>query len=105
MHSGGLTPDNLGVEYGNTIYSIAESPVQSGLIWVGTNDGVVQVTQDDGANWANVTANIPGMIAWGTVFNIEPSRFDAGKAYITVNGHLEGNFDPWVYKTNDYGQS
>ena len=105
VHSGGLTPDNLGVEYGNTIYSIAESPVQSGLIWVGTNDGVVQVTQDDGANWANVTANIPGMIAWGTVFNIEPSRFDAGKAYITVNGHLEGNFDPWVYKTNDYGQS
>ncbi len=105
VHSGGLTPDNLGVEYGNTIYSIAESRIQPGLIWVGTNDGVVQVTRDGGASWTNVTGNIPGLISWGTIGNVEPSRFDVGKAYITVNGHLEGNFDPWVYKTTDYGES
>ncbi len=105
VHSGGITPDNLGVEYGNTVYSIAESRLEAGLIWVGTNDGLVQVTRDGGARWNNVTANIPGIIPWGTVNNIEPSKFDPGTAYITVNGHQEGNFDPWVYKTNDYGQS
>jgi len=105
VHSGGITPDNLGVEYGNTIYSIAESPIEAGLVWVGTNDGLVQVTRDGGGQWTNVTANIPGIISWGTVSNIEPSRFDAGSAYITVNGHQEGDFDPWVYRTKDYGAS
>jgi len=103
VHSGGITPDNLGVEYGNTIYSIAESRLEPGLIWVGTNDGVVQVTRDGGTSWKNVTENIPGMIPWGTVSNIEPSSFHPGAAYITVNGHQEGNFDPWVYRTEDYG--
>ena len=105
VHSGGITPDNLGVEYGNTVYSIAESGLEPGLIWVGTNDGVVQVTRDGGANWDNVTGNIPGMIPWGTVSNIEPSSFHPGAAYIAVNGHQEGNFDPWVYRTKDYGAS
>jgi hypothetical protein len=104
-HSGGITPDNLGVEYGNTIYSIAESPLEEGLIWVGTNDGTVQVTRDGGENWTNVTEWIPGLIPWGTVHNIEPSRFDSGAAYLTVNGHQEGDFDPWVYRTKDYGVS
>ena len=105
VHSGGITPDNLGVEYGNVIYSIAESRIEPGLIWVGTNDGLVQLTRDGGASWTDVTGNIPGMIPWGTVYNIEPSRYARGKAYITVNGHLEGNFDPWVYRTDDYGLS
>lgn len=105
VHSGGITPDNLGVEYGNAIYSIAESPLEPGLIWVGTNDGLVQLTRDAGQTWTNVTANIPEMVSWGTVYNIEPSPHQNGKAYITVNGHLEGNFDPWVYRTEDYGQT
>ncbi|MCK5652416.1 MAG: endonuclease/exonuclease/phosphatase family protein, partial [Gemmatimonadetes bacterium] len=105
VHSGGITPDNLGVEYGNTVYSIAESRLEPGLIWVGTNDGVVQVTRDGGVNWTNVTGDIPGMISWGTVSNIEPSKFDPGAAYIAVNGHQEGNFHPWVYRTKDYGAS
>ncbi len=102
-HSGGLTGDNIGVEYGDVIYAIAESPAVPGLIWVGTNDGVVQLTRDGGKHWSNVTKNIPGMVPWGTVSNIEPSRFHAGTAYLTVNAHQEGNFDPWVYKTADYG--
>lgn len=105
QHSGGLWGDNLGVEYGNVVYAIAESPIEPGLIWAGTNDGLVQITRDGGKNWLNVTKNIPGIIPWGTINNIEPSRFDAGTAYITVNGHQEGNFDPWLYKTADYGQT
>ncbi len=103
QHSGGLTGDNIGVEYGDVIYSVAESPLVPGLIWAGTNDGLVQLTRDGGKHWTNVTKNIPGMIPWGTVSNIEPSRFHAGSAYLTVNAHQEGNFDPWVYKTADYG--
>lgn len=102
-HSGGLTGDNIGVEYGDVVYAIAESPVVTGLIWAGTNDGQVQLTRDGGAHWTNVTKNIPGMIAWGTVGSIEPSHFRAGTAYVTVNGHQEGNFDTWVYRTTDFG--
>ncbi|MBZ5522126.1 MAG: hypothetical protein LAP21_07785 [Acidobacteriia bacterium] len=103
--SGGITGDNIGVEYGDVIYSITESPVTAGLIWVGTNDGQVQITRDGGKRWTNVTKNIPGILPWGTINNIEASRYDSGTAYITVNGHQEGNFDPWVYKTTDYGQT
>jgi photosystem II stability/assembly factor-like uncharacterized protein len=103
--SGGLTGDNIGVEYGDVVYAIAESPIAPGLIWAGTNDGQVQITRNAGKTWTNVTRNIPGMVAWGTVSNVEPSRFKAGTAYITVNAHQEGNFDPWVYKTTDYGAS
>jgi hypothetical protein len=105
VQSGGIWPDNIGVEYGDVVYAIAESPVTRGLIWAGTNDGLVHLTRDGGRTWTNVTRNIPGMIAWGTVSNIEPSRFNAGTAFLTVNGHQEGNFDPWVYRTRDYGQT
>ncbi|HTI63028.1 MAG TPA: hypothetical protein VL524_05920 [Gemmatimonadaceae bacterium] len=103
--SGGLTGDNIGVEYGDVVYAIAESPIVPGLIWAGTNDGQVQLTRNGGKSWTNVTRNIPGMIPWGTVSNVEPSRFKPGTAYITVNGHQEGNFEPWVYRTSDYGAS
>jgi len=103
--SGGLTPDNIGVEYADVVYAIAESRLTAGLIWVGTNDGLVQLTRNGGASWTNVTANIPGIVSWGSVRHIEPSRFDAGSAYIVVDGHQENNRDPWVYKTNDYGKS
>jgi hypothetical protein len=65
----------------------------------------VQVTRDAGKNWANVTKNIPGLPPWGTVSNIEPSRYDAGAAYITVDFHQVNNRDPFVYKTSDYGKS
>ena len=58
--SGGLTPDNIGVEYAGVVYGIAESPKEKGLIWAGTNDGLLQVTRDNGKTWTNVTKNIPG---------------------------------------------
>jgi photosystem II stability/assembly factor-like uncharacterized protein len=101
--SGGLTPDNIGVEYGNTIHAIAESPKQAGVIWVGTNDGQVQVTRDGGKNWTNVTKNIPSLPPLGTVGNVEASRYEAGVAYITIDFHQENNRDPFVYKTADFG--
>jgi len=101
--SGGLTPDNVGVEYAGVAFAIAESPTERGVIWAGTNDGQVQVTRDAGARWTNVTANIPNLPAWGTVSNIEPSRHDKGTAYITVDLHQVNNRDPFVYKTTDYG--
>ena len=103
--SGGLTPDNIGVEYADVVYAIAESRMQTGLIWVGTNDGLVQVTRDGGETWTNVTASIPGIPTWGSVRHIEPSRYDPGTAYIIVDAHQENNRDPWVYKTNDFGKS
>ena len=103
--SGGLTGDNIGVEYFSVIFAIAESPREKGLIWVGTNDGLVQVTRDGGKNWTNVTKNIPNLPQWGTVSNIEPSRYEPGVAYITVDFHQVNNRDPFIYKTKDYGKS
>ncbi len=103
--SGGLTPDNIGVEYAGVVFSITESPKQAGVIWAGTNDGLVQLTRDNGKHWTNVTGNIPNLPEWGTVSNIEASRYDAGKAYITVDFHQMNNRDPFVYKTSDYGKT
>ena len=103
--SGGLTRDNLAVEYGCVVFAIAESPLEEGCIWAGTNDGLVHVTKDGGESWVNVTANIPNLPPWGTVSNIEPSRYEAGSAYITIDFHQMNNRDPFVYKTTDYGQT
>jgi photosystem II stability/assembly factor-like uncharacterized protein len=103
--SGGLTPDNIGVEYAFTVMAIAESRLEKGVIWAGTNDGQVQLTRDNGKSWTNVTKNIPNLPPWGTVGNIEPSRYAAGTAYLTVDLHQVNNRDPFVYKTTDYGAS
>jgi photosystem II stability/assembly factor-like uncharacterized protein len=103
--SGGLTPDNIGVEYAGVVYGIAESPKEPGLIWVGTNDGLVQVTRDNGKTWTNVTKNIPGLPPWGSVRSIAASRYDAATAYFTVDFHQVNNRDPFVYKTTDYGKT
>jgi photosystem II stability/assembly factor-like uncharacterized protein len=103
--SGGLTLDNLAVEYGCIVFAIAESPLEKGCIWAGTNDGLVQITRDGGKTWTNVTKNIPGLPVWGTVSNIEPSRYDAGTAYLTVDFHQMNSRDPFIYKTTDYGKT
>ena len=103
--SGGLTGDNIGVEYAFVVMSIAESPKEKGVIWAGTNDGQVQITRDNGKTWTNVTKSIPNLPPWGTVGNIEASRYDAGTAYITVDLHQVNNRDPFVYKTTDHGKS
>ncbi|MGH9394852.1 MAG: WD40/YVTN/BNR-like repeat-containing protein, partial [Terriglobales bacterium] len=101
--SGGLTQDNIGVEYFDTVFSIAESPKQKGEIWAGTNDGLVQLTRDGGKNWANLTKNLPDLPQYATISSIEPSRFDAATAYLTADGHLVDNRDPYVYRTTDAG--
>jgi photosystem II stability/assembly factor-like uncharacterized protein len=103
--SGGLNPDNVGVEYAGVVFAIAESPLEMGTIWAGTNDGRLHVTRNGGGSWTDVTPNIPGLPPWGTVSNIEPSRFDAGAAYVTFDFHQMNNRDPFVYRTSDYGKS
>ena len=103
--SGGLTPDNIGVEYAGVIFALTESAKEPGLIWAGTNDGLIQVTRDGGKNWSNVSKNLPNLPEWGTVDNIEASRYDAGTAYLTVDFHQVNNRDPFVYKTTDYGKT
>jgi photosystem II stability/assembly factor-like uncharacterized protein len=102
--SGGLTKDNIGVEWAEAVFAIAESPLEAGQIWAGTNDGLVHVTRDGGQNWTNVTGNIPDLPEWGTVNNIEPSKHVNGTAYITVDFHQMDNRDPFVYKTTDFGE-
>jgi photosystem II stability/assembly factor-like uncharacterized protein len=104
--SGGpITGDNTGVEFYATVFVIAESPVTRGLIWTGSDDGLVQVTRDGGASWQNVTAAMPGFPEWGTVSMIEPSSFDAATAYVTVDAHRLDDMHPYIYKTADYGKT
>lgn len=103
--SGGLSPDNIGVEYAGVVFAIAESPKEAGVIWAGTNDGLLQLTRDGGKTWTNATKNIPNLPEWGTFSNIEASRYDAATAYVTVDFHQMDNRDPFVYKTNDYGKT
>jgi hypothetical protein len=103
--SGGLTGDNIGVEYAGVVFGIAESPVEAGLIWAGTNDGLLHLTRDGGANWTDVTGNMPGLPAWIAVRSIAPSRHAAGTAYVAADGHQVNIRDPYVYRTRDYGRS
>jgi photosystem II stability/assembly factor-like uncharacterized protein len=105
VSSGGIVGDNLGQFYGEVVFAIAPSQVQKGLIWAGTNDGLVWLTRDGGGKWTNVTKNIGGLPAWGTVTRIEPSHFDGGTAYVSVDFHLMDIRDPFVYKTTDFGQT
>ncbi len=102
--SGGpITGDNTGVETYDTIFAVAESPVAKGVIWAGSDDGLVHVTRDDGKSWKNVTAAVPGLPEWGTVVALEPSHFDAGTAYLAVDAHRLDDTRPYLWKTTDYG--
>jgi photosystem II stability/assembly factor-like uncharacterized protein len=105
VRSGGLTPDNIGVEYSGVVFAIAESPKTAGIIWAGTNDGRLHITRDAGATWTDLSQNIPGLPFWGTISNIEASRFDDATAYISVDAHQANNRDPFIYKTTDYGRT
>lgn len=101
--SGGLTRDATGAENYHTIYTIDESPVNSEVIWAGTDDGNVQVTRNGGEAWTNVRDNIPGIPDTVWVSEVEASNFDAGTAYVTFDNHRMGDFEPYVFKTTDYG--
>jgi photosystem II stability/assembly factor-like uncharacterized protein len=100
---GDIVVDNTAAEFHCTIIAISESPVKKGVIWVGTDDGNIQVTQDDGKTWTNVVKNIKGLAPNGWVPNIDASPFDAGTAYVAVDHHQDNDFSPYAYKTTDYG--
>jgi photosystem II stability/assembly factor-like uncharacterized protein len=102
---GPITGDNTGVEFYGTIFAVAESPREPGLIWAGSDDGLVHVTRDGGKGWTNVTKSVPGFPEWGTVSLIEPSPFDAGTAYLVVDAHRLDDMRPYLWKTSDYGKS
>ena len=103
--SGGITVDNSAAEMHTTIYSISESPRSSQVIWVGTDDGNIQLTRDGGRSWTNVAGGLPGMSPGSWISWVEASRFDAGTAYVAVDRHTFGDMQPHVFRTVDYGAS
>ena len=102
--SGGVTVDNSAAETHTTIYAISESPRQAGLIWVGTDDGNLQLTRDGGRSWTNLTANV-GLPPQSWVSWIEASRYAPGTAYAAFDRHTFGDMAPYVYRTTDYGRT
>jgi photosystem II stability/assembly factor-like uncharacterized protein len=104
--SGGLTIDNTGAENHCTILTITESPLKEGVIWVGTDDGQVQVTRDGGQTWTNVTANIKGFGPHDNwVTRIEASHFIEGGVYLTVSRHQVDDYRPYIFKSEDFGKT
>jgi len=102
--SGGpITLDITSVEYYDTVFAVAESPVKKDMIWAGTDDGLVQLTTDGGQHWNNVTPK--DMPEWSMVSIVEPSHFDAGTAYIAVDRHKFDDFRPFIFRTRDSGKT
>lgn len=104
-NSGGLSADNSGAENHCTIFSIGESPLDQNILWVGTDDGNVQVTQDGGKSWSNVTKNITGLPANTWCYHIEASNFNKGTAYAVFDGHTQNDSKPYAFKTTDFGKT
>ena len=98
-----ITRDITGEEYYSTIYSLRESPLEAGVIWSGSNDGPVHVTQNNGKSWQDVTPS--GLPSGGRVDSVEPSPHDAAKAYIAVLRYQLGDWKPYLYKTDNFGKS
>ena len=102
VSSGGpITQDNTSVEYYDTIFTVAESPRKRGVIWVGSDDGLVHVTRNGGGSWQDVTP--PDMPHWGRVSMVEASPHEAGTAYLAVNNYQNDDTRPYMYRTHDYG--
>ena len=100
---GSLTKDITSVEYYDTVFALAESPKKRGLLWAGTDDGLIQVTDDDGVHWTNVTPK--AMPEWSMVSIIEASPFDQDTAYVAVDRHKLDDFKPYIFKTTDLGKT
>jgi photosystem II stability/assembly factor-like uncharacterized protein len=102
--SGGpITKDITSVEYYDTVFAVAESPLSRGMIWVGTDDGLIQLTRDGGGSWLNVTPR--AMPEWSTISMIEPSRYDANTAYVAVDRHKLDDIKPYIFVTSDGGKT
>ncbi|MEO7361360.1 MAG: glycosyl hydrolase, partial [Gemmatimonadaceae bacterium] len=102
--SGGpLTKDQTSVEYYGTVFAVAESPITRGVIWAGTDDGLVQLTRDNGRTWKNVTPPLLKTREWARISNVEASRFNAGVAYVAANRFQMDDQEPYLFRTRDYG--
>ncbi len=102
--SGGpITKDNTGAEYYCTVFAFAESPVERGVLWAGSDDGLVHVSRDDGKTWKNVTPK--GIGAWALMSIIDASPHDGGTAYLAANRYKQDDFRPYLFKTKDYGRT
>jgi photosystem II stability/assembly factor-like uncharacterized protein len=103
VSGGPIDKDDSGTEYYDTIFAVAESPVVKGLIWAGTDDGLIQITRDGGKNWTNITPK--DLPEWSRISQIDASPHDAGTAYVAVDRHQSDDMRPYIYKTSDYGKS
>jgi photosystem II stability/assembly factor-like uncharacterized protein len=101
--TGGLTLDDAGPTVAPTVFAIAESPLEPGLIWAGTNDGRLHLTRDGGETWTDVTAALPALPPRATVSSVEPSRHAPGTVYVAIDRHQEGDTATYVYASTDYG--
>jgi photosystem II stability/assembly factor-like uncharacterized protein len=103
--SGGVTVDNSAAEMHTTIYAIAESPKNPNVVWVGTDDGNLQITRDGGKTWKNVVSNVRGLPKNAWVSYIDAGHFEEGTAYVSFDLHTFGDMRPYVYRTTDFGQT
>jgi photosystem II stability/assembly factor-like uncharacterized protein len=102
--SGGpLTQDNTSVEYYGTIFALAESPIKKGLLWAGSDDGLIHISQNNGISWQNVTPKV--LPQWSLISIIEPSRFDAGTLYVAATRYKLDDYQPYLFVTHDYGKT
>jgi len=105
-NSGGeIVMDNTAAEFHSTLLTIAPSPLDSNVIWTGSDDGNVQVTRDGGKNWSNVFVNVPGLKPAAWIATVEASHFDVGTAYVTADHHQDDDYSPMVYMTTDFGKT
>ena len=100
---GAITLDITSVEYYDTVYALAESPLQRGQLWAGTDDGLIHLTRNDGQSWVDVTPK--DMLAWSAVSLIDPSPHDAGTAYAAIDRHKLDDLKPLIYRTHDFGKT
>ncbi len=105
MSGGPIEHDLSGAETYDTIISISLAPGNPNVIWVGTDDGLVQVTRDGGRTWTNVTSAIPGAPQWARVYQVGVSPFDPGTAYVAFDAHMLDDRRAYVYRTQDFGRS
>ena len=106
MSSGGpITQDNTGAEYYANIFAVAESKLEEGVIWVGSDDGLIHITKDGGETWENITPPKKLSPELNMINSIDPSPFKKGKAYIAATSYKFGDYTPYLYKTEDYGKS
>jgi photosystem II stability/assembly factor-like uncharacterized protein len=103
--SGGITMDATGAENHCTILAIAPSPVEKGVIWIGTDDGKVQLTRDGGKTWSDVTSKITGMPKGSWIPQVKASTFKGGEVFVVVNNYRQFDYKPYMFRSRDYGQT